>query len=68
MEEHNSVNPKVTAATGGAGVGGALGIVLIYILERIPAIGDLPAGVEAAVIVLVSAGLAFLAGYLKPAE
>lgn len=61
----DQVNPKVTAATGGAGVGGALAIVLIYVLERIPAVGDLPAAVEAATVVLVSAALAFVAGYLK---
>lgn len=62
----NPVQPKVKAATVGGGTGGALGIVLIYVLERVPAIGDIPGAVEVAIVLLVSAALAFVAGYFAP--
>ncbi len=66
MERENNatqgVRPKVLASTGGAAVGVAAGEILVYLLEKA---GDLPANVEAAVVVVASAGLAFLAGYAK---
>lgn len=56
--------PKVIAATIGAGVGTAAGTVANYLIETIGRV-DLPDTVEAAIVVLVSAGVAFLAGYVK---
>ena len=56
--------PKVIAATAGAGVGAATSTIIIYLIETLGRI-DLPAAVEGAALVLVSAGVAFLAGYIK---
>ena len=56
--------PKVIAATAGAGVGAAVSTLAIYLVETLGKI-DLPDAVEGAVLVLVSAGVAFLAGYIK---
>jgi len=56
--------PKVIAATAGAGVGAAITTVGVYVFETATGI-DLPSLVEGAVLVLVSAGVAFLAGYIK---
>ena len=56
--------PKVVAATAGAGIGAALSTVGIYAFETLSSV-DLPAAVESAVVVLVTAGVAFLAGYIK---
>lgn len=52
---------KVRAASGGGGVGGALGIIAVWLIERGGV--DLPGPVEAAVLVLVAAACAFVAGY-----
>jgi cobalamin biosynthesis protein CobD/CbiB len=65
MNEQNPVNPKVPAAAIGGGVGVALGEILVYVLERVPAVGDIPGPIEASVVVVVAAALAFLSGYLK---
>lgn len=56
--------PKVLAATAGAGVGAAVSTILIYLIESLSKI-DLPDVVEGAALTLVSAGVAFLAGYIK---
>lgn len=56
--------PKVIAATAGAGVGAALTTVGVYVFETVSGV-DLPSVVEGALLVLVSAGVAFLAGYIK---
>lgn len=56
--------PKVIAATTGAGFGAAASIVLVYLIESLGHI-DLPVAVEGAILVLVSAGASFLAGYIK---
>ena len=61
----NQINPKVPAAAAGGGVGGALGLIAVYAAERVPAIGDLPAAIEAAVVVVVAGAFAFVAGYFK---
>lgn len=61
--ESNRVRPKVAAAAGGAGVGGALGTIAVYVIERVG--GDIPETVEAAVIIVVAAGLSLAAGYIK---
>jgi hypothetical protein len=66
--EENNINPKVTYAAAGGGVGVALGEILVYALERIPVVGDIPGPVEASVVVVVAAALAFLSGYFKRAE
>lgn len=56
--------PKVLAATTGAGVGAAVTTLGVYVFETATRI-DLPSIVEAALLVLVTAGLAFAAGYIK---
>lgn len=56
--------PKVIAGTIGAGVGVAASELGIWIVESAAHI-DIPAGIEASITVLVTAGLGFLAGYLK---
>jgi hypothetical protein len=56
--------PKVLAATGGSVLGGAVGLIGIYVLETTAKI-DIPGPVEGAVFIVVSAILAFVAGYLK---
>ena len=56
--------PKVLAATAGAGVGAAVTTLAIYLIEALGRI-DLPDAVEGAALVLISAGVGFLAGYIK---
>lgn len=56
--------PKVIAATTGAGVGVALGTVITWIVEASAGI-DIPDGVELAIGVIFTAGLAFVGGYWK---
>ena len=56
--------PKVYAATVGAGVGTAISTIGIWIIEASAGI-DIPAPVELSIGVVVTAGLAFLGGYLK---
>lgn len=60
----NTPQPKVVAAASGAVVGGAISTIGIYAFEGITAI-DLPQPVEGAVLTLIVAGVAFLAGWLK---
>lgn len=56
--------PKVVAATVGAGAGAAITTLGVYIFETTTG-QDLPQLVEGAILTLVSLGLAFLAGYIK---
>lgn len=56
--------PKVIAAAGGAGVGAAVTTLTIWLIETLAKI-DLPDAVEGSALVLISAGLAFVAGYVK---
>lgn len=56
--------PKVLAATAGAGVGAAISTISIYLIETLGRI-DLPDVVEGAIGVLLAAGVGFLAGYIK---
>lgn len=56
--------PKVIAAAIGAGVGGAISTVGIYAFEQLTAV-DLPTTVEGAILTLVTAAVAFAAGYIK---
>lgn len=49
----------------GGGVGVPLGVILVYVLERIPAVGDIPGPIEAAIIAVVAAALAFAGGYFR---
>lgn len=56
--------PKVIASTVGAGVGAAVSTITIYLIETLAKI-DLPDAVEGAALVIISAGVAFLAGYIK---
>lgn len=63
-EPTNIPQPKVIAATVGAGVGSAIGEIGTWIIESSMQI-DVPANVEFAIGVVLTAGLAFLAGYFK---
>lgn len=56
--------PKVLAATSGAVVGGAITTIGIYVFETATAV-DLPSLVEGAILTLITAGVAFAAGYIK---
>jgi hypothetical protein len=56
--------PKVVAGTVGAGVGAAVGEIAIYVIETAARI-DIPTGVEAAILIVVTAALGFVAGYVK---
>lgn len=56
--------PKVLAAASGAIVGGAITTIGIYVFETTTAV-DLPSVVEGAILTLITAGVAFAAGYLK---
>lgn len=60
----NTPQPKVLAATAGAGVGAAVSTIAIYLIETLGRI-DLPDVVEGAIGVLLAAGVGFLAGYIK---
>ena len=62
---HHEVNPKVVAASGGAGVGYALGVIAVYYLEQVG--GNVPTRVEDAMLVVLTAALAFGAGWVKGA-
>jgi hypothetical protein len=56
--------PKVIAATVGAGVGFALGEIGTWVIETAFVI-DIPANVEQAIGLVLTAGIAFLGGYFK---
>lgn len=60
----NAPQPKVVAATAGAGVGAAVSTLAIYLIETLGRV-DLPDVVEGAIGVLIVAGVAFAAGYIK---
>lgn len=60
----NTPQPKVVAATVGAGVGAAASTITVYLIETLGHV-DLPAVVEGAALVLITAGLSFVAGYVK---
>lgn len=66
MNDSKTINPKVTSATVGAGVGSALSTVVVWVLEASARI-DVPGEVELALGVLLTAGLAFAAGWAKSA-
>ena len=61
--EATPINAKVPASVVGGGVGVALADVSIYVLERIPNIGDIPPHIEIATEIIVLAVLGGLAGY-----
>jgi|TARA_R100000482_G_scaffold124710_2_gene78553 hypothetical protein len=63
-EPTNKVQPKVVASTIGAGVGGAITTLGVYIFESLSSV-DLPTAVEGSILTLVAAGLALAAGYIK---
>lgn len=60
----NPTRPKVVAATSGAGVGVALGEILLYAVDRLDPV-PLPAHVEVAVVFVAASAFAYLAGWLK---
>lgn len=62
-QQNNPINPKVPSAAVGGGVGVALGELAVYLIERLS--GDLPVGVEAAVVIVAAAALAFVGGYVR---
>jgi hypothetical protein len=55
---------KVVAATVGAGVGGALSVIIVFIVQATASI-DIPAEVGIALGTVLTAGLAFVGGYFK---
>lgn len=63
-EPNKTPQPKVVAATSGAGVGGALAVITNWIIEASTGI-DIPESVELATVVVFTAGLAFVSGYWK---
>lgn len=54
---------KVVGATGGAGVGAAIAVVAIYLIEGPLGWGDIPGYVETAMTTLISAAFAYFVGY-----
>jgi RsiW-degrading membrane proteinase PrsW (M82 family) len=64
VKHSNAPQPKVVAATIGAGVGFAVGEVATYIIETAAGI-DIPTNVEQAIGLILTAGLSFIAGYVK---
>ena len=60
----NKPQPKVVAATVGAGVGSAIGEIATWIIEAFAHV-DIPTNVELAIGVVLTAGLAFVGGYWK---
>lgn len=60
----NKPQPKVVAAATGAGVGGAISTIGVYLIETLGGV-DLPTAVEGATLILVTAGVAYLAGWIK---
>lgn len=56
--------PKVVAATIGAGVGAAASTILFYLIELWSGT-DVPELVEGAGLVLITAALGFVSGYVK---
>lgn len=60
----NKPQAKVVASTVGAGVGAAVSTITLYLIESLAGIA-LPEEVKSASVVLISAGVAFLAGYVK---
>ena len=50
------------------GLAGALTVLILSLLDQIPAIAALPEGPEAALTGLVSAGIGWLVVYLAPAN
>lgn len=63
-EPTSTPQPKVVAATAGAGVGAAASTITVYLIETLGHV-DLPFAVEGAMLVLITGGLAFAAGYIK---
>lgn len=60
----NTPQSKVVASTVGAGIGAALTTITVYLIESLGGIA-LPEEVKGAAVTLISAGVAFLAGYIK---
>jgi hypothetical protein len=60
----DNVNPKVTAAAAGGGVGVPFGILVLYAAEALTKT-DFPALVDASLITVCSAALAFVGGYFR---
>lgn len=56
--------PKVIAATAGSLIGGAVSTITLYLIETLSHV-VLPDEVKSAAVVLISAGVAFAAGYIK---
>lgn len=56
--------PKVLAATGGSGIGGAIGAVVVWALSQAGL--DVPPEIGIAIATLCSAVAAFIAGYFTP--
>ena len=60
----NRPQPKVVAATVGAGVGAAISTIAVWVIEMSTRI-DVPTQVEGASVVIFTAAVAFVSGYYK---
>lgn len=60
----NTPRPKVVAATAGAGVGSALATITVWIVNATTNV-VVPEGVELALGIVLTTGLAFVGGYWK---
>ena len=67
MSVLNSPTPKVVAATGGGGLGYALQVILVYVLEASTNI-DIPQRVEDAIGFVFVCVTALIFGYAAPRE
>jgi hypothetical protein len=56
------ISPKVATSTGGS----ALGVVVAWLLTKVPIIDTAPGPVQAALVVVVIGALTFASGYLRP--
>ena len=56
--------PKVLAATAGSGLGGAVGIIIVWALSAVGQ--DVPLNIAIAISTVCSVLITFVAGYLAP--
>ena len=61
MPPSSPISPKVSSAT----VAAAVTTLVMYVIGQVPFVAAMPAVVQGALLVLVSAGATFGAGYLR---
>lgn len=67
MISDRSVHPKVAAATQGTTLGGALALIIVWLLNTY-AHADIPPEIGMAIGTVFSAVIGFMAGYLQPSR